>query len=168
MAFDNLTATEIEVGKAVKKDLFRKIKDSLADLDTRATALEGGSGAIDIFNTDVFIGNNPQTAGVAFWEAPFDLTLTECAIQIFARGVVTSGTLTIDIKKNSTPNPTGMTSVFTSAPTMNLASVSDYNRSTGTFNPTYQDVLAGEILRFDITSLPTNLTAFRLILKGGF
>lgn len=168
MAFNNLTNTEIEVGEPVKKELFSKIQESLADLDTRATALEGGSGAIDIFNSDVLIGNNPITTGVAFWEAPFDLTLTECAIQIFARGVVTSGTLTIDIKKNSTPNPTGMTSVFTSAPTIDMASVGDYARATGTFNPSNQSILQGEILRLDLTSLPTNLTAFRIVLKGGF
>jgi hypothetical protein len=168
MAFNNLTNTEIEVGEPVKKELFSKIQESLADLDSRATALEGGSGAIDIFNNDVFIGTNPITTGVAYWEAPFDLTLTECAIQIFARGVVTTGTLTIDIKKNSTPNPTGMTSVFTSAPTINMASVSDYARATGTFNPSNQSITQGQILRFDITSLPTNLTAFRIILKGGF
>jgi hypothetical protein len=168
MAFEVIDPGEYTVGKALRADLFRKIKVDLDDLDARATALEGGSGAIDIFNSDVLIGSNATLTGVAYWEAPFDLTLAECAIQIFARGSVTSGTLTIDIKKNATPNPTGMVSVFTTSPTISMASVSDYHRATGTFNPTNQSITQGQILRFDITSLPNNLTAFRIILKGGF
>lgn len=168
MAFEVIDPGEYTVGKAIRADLFRKIKVDLDDLDSRVTALGTGTGTIEIFNHEIYIGTNPNTTGVVYWEAPVNLTLSECAIQIFARGVVTTGTLTIDIKKNTSPNPTGMTSVFTASPTINMASVSDYHRTTGTFNSSLQALNAGDVIRLDVTSLPTNLSIFRIVLKGIF
>lgn len=168
MAFEVIDPGEYTVGKALRADLFRKIKVDLDDLDARVTSLSSGTGFLEIFNHEFYVGTNPNTTGVLFWESPINLTLTECAIQIFERGTVTSGSLTVDIKKNTTPNPTGMVSVFTSLPTINMASVSDYHRATGTFNSSVQSLTAGEILRMDITSLPTNLSLFRIMLKGSF
>lgn len=52
MAFDNLTDSEIEVGKPITKTLWRKIKDSLANLDSRVDAVSS-SNIIQIFNENI-------------------------------------------------------------------------------------------------------------------
>jgi hypothetical protein len=166
MAFEVIDPGEYTVGKALRADLFRKIKVDLDDLDARATALETGASKVEIFNADIAVGSFGTTVtGLVYHEALQAMTLSECAIQIYEKGSLT-GTLSIDVKKNTTPNSTGMTSVFTSAPTIVYASSSDYQRNTGTFNVTHQTLAKGDILRFDITSMPVGLSRFRIVLIG--
>lgn len=167
MAYNAFTNSEIQVGKAIKKELWQKVKDNFDDHETRlAQAIAGGS-KIEIFNIDFLTGSFGNTiTGVLYHEALQDMSVIEGAIQIFDKNGIVSGILSIDVKKNSTPDNTGMTSIFTTAPSINFATANDYDRSTGTLNTSTQNVLKGEILRLDITSLPVGLGKFRIILIG--
>jgi hypothetical protein len=91
--------------------------------------------------------------------------LVEATVQIFNKNGISSGTLAIDIKRNSTPDNTGMVSVFSVQPSLNYAAVFDYAKGAGTFN-TNQTVVKGQILRLDITSLPVGVGYFRFTLIG--
>jgi hypothetical protein len=167
MAYNAFTNSEIQVGKAIKKELWQKVKDNFDDHETRLAQAVAGSSKIEIFNIDFLIGSFGNTiTGVLYHEALQDMNVIEGAIQIFDKDGIVSGVLSIDVKKNTTPDNTGMVSVFTTAPSINFATANNYDRSTGTLNPSNQSVLKGEILRLDVTSLPVGLGKFRIILIG--
>ena len=170
MAFDPISLDEIEVGDALKRELFRKIKNDLDDLDERVQTLSGGSGKISLINEDVIVGSNGSSilTGALYLEVIQDCIVTEGAIQLFAKSPATTGSLTIDIKKNTTTNPSGFNSIFSVNPTLNVASASDYQRATGTIDPSAQALVVGDIIRLDITSLPAGLQRFRVVLIGEF
>lgn len=170
MAFTTIDPNTIEVGDAVRKDLFDLIKANFDDHETRITALGTGAGRVSLINTDIRIGSNDDgfLTGALHIEVVQACSITEGAIQLFLKSPVTSGTFTVDIKKNTTTNPSGFNSVFTAAPTLNLATAVDYQRATGTVNPATQSLAVGDILKVDITSLPAGLQSFRVVLIGEF
>jgi hypothetical protein len=169
VAFQVINSNEIEVGDPIKAELFSKIKNSLDDLNSRTTAVEVGSASIDVFDFTVLNASASSTfTGMAYYRAKQNFTLTGCEIQIFEKGSLT-GTLEVDVKKNSTPDDTGMSSVFTTKPSLVWASISDYAVSTNqVFDATKIAITSGTILRFDITSMPGSgvLGKFRIQLYG--
>ena len=60
MAYVTIPSTSIEVGDALKKELFDLIKDNLDDHETRIQTLSGGSGKIIVFNDEIFITESHQ------------------------------------------------------------------------------------------------------------
>jgi hypothetical protein len=168
MSYITINDSEIEVGKALREDLFYKIKNNLDDHEARLALAVSGNKKVEIFNLDFRMGNNSSNTLTAllYHEALQDFTLVEGAIQIYDKGSIVTGLLSFDVKKNSTPNDVGMVSVFTTEPTLDFSTASDYARATGTFNPTNQAILKGEILRLDITNIPNTLSKFRVVLIG--
>lgn len=173
MAFNSLPDSLIQVGKAITRTLFKTyIKDNLDDLNTRTLALEGSVNKIVIFDEIVInaatLESGGTITGLDVYRVPSDFQLTDAKIFIFQKGSLT-GTLEMDIKKSSTPDFTSATSVFTTQPSIDYASASDYDESNNTvFNVGAQSVVEGEFLRFDITELPSGgtLTAFGVYLVG--
>jgi len=170
MAFVTINSTNIEVGKPLKKELFDLIKDNFDDHEARILTLGSGSGKISLINTDIRIGSTDDQflTGAFHYEVIQDCIITEGAIQLFERSPATTGNLIVDVKKNTTTNPSGFNSVFTSAPTINVATAADYDRATGTINPSVQALTVGDIIRVDITGLPAGLQRFRVVLIGEF
>lgn len=170
MAFTTIDPNTIEIGDALRKDLFDLIKSNMDDLDSRITALGTGAGKVSLINTDIAIGSNDDgfLTGALHVEVIQNCSITEGAIQLFLKSPATSGSLTVDVKKNTTTNPSGFNSVFTSAPTLDFTTATDYQRATGTVNPATQALVVGDILRVDITGLPTGLQKFRVVLVGEF
>lgn len=168
MAFNEILANEIDVGDAIKKELWDKVKDNFTDLNSRLDDVEGAGARVSLFNTAVRLGSydNSFLLGDIDVEVIQDCVISEGAIQIYEKSPATTGNLVVDIKKNTTTNPSGFNSVFTSPPAINVAVASDYTRATGTLNPTYQTLTKGDILRVEITSIPTGLQKFRLVLFG--
>ena len=170
MAYTSINSANIQVGKAIKKELWDLIKSNLDDHETRLLALSGGSGKLNLINTDINIGSTSSSllTGAFYIEIIQDCIVTEGAIQFFAKSPATTGNLVVDVKKNTSTNPTGFTSLFTSAPTLSASTDPDFTRATGTVNPSTQVLNIGDILRVDITSLPVGLQKFRLVLVGEF
>jgi len=168
MSFITIPSGWLTVGQAVKQRLFTRIKDNLDDLDSRITVLSSSSRYIPIINEDIKIQSNASglLTGIIFIEIIQSCSITEASIQLFAKGMATSGTLSIDIKKNTTTNPTGFTSIFTTAPSLNLATGYDYQRQLGVINTSVSTLSAGDILRVDITNLPAGLESFRITAFG--
>jgi hypothetical protein len=166
--FNPIPASLIQVGKALKKEIFDLIKGNFDDINSRLSVLEAGGARVIVLNNDVILSSSATTfTGLAYFKAPQNFSLNNCEIQIFEKGSIATGTLEIDIKKNSTPDNAGMASVFTTQPSINFASASDYGVSTNqVFDSTISQVDAGDILRFDITSLPVGLGKFRILLFG--
>lgn len=170
MAFVTISTDEIEVGDPLKKDLFDKIKNSLDDLDSRATSLENQNAKVVVFNQLITNAASFSTAtGLAYVPVLFDYNLIGAELRIFEKGSLT-GFLEIDIQK-STGNldSTDFGTVFTTKPKITFASVSDYGRSTNQVFDTNQIALeTGDTLRLDITQMPSGgvLGKFLLTLYG--
>lgn len=168
MAYEEITEEEIKVGKAVKKEIFRKTRNSLIDHENRITSLSLGAAPIVIFNSDVQNASSARSlTGFAYWRSYVAFTLSTVMIQIFQKGIVTSGILSVDIKKGPTPDDGTMVSMLTTLPQINFATAPDYASAVGIINPSNQAILVNDILRFDVTSLPSiPLGKFRILVYG--
>lgn len=107
----------------------------------------------EIFNCQIQIATEAVSAsGLVHFRAPVALNISSVAAQIYEKNGVVTGSLTVDIKKNSTPNDVGMVSIFSTLPTFNFATAVDYDSSTGTRSTSA--IAVGQYLRLDLTSIP--------------
>ena len=171
MAFQALNDNEIAVGKALVKNIFQKTKDNFDAIHSDLNSALIGSSKIEVFNSTVLLGNFYSTlTGIAYYQAPSNITLNACIISIFDKGTISTGNLEIDVKKNSSFDPDGMTSVFSTRPKVDMATISDYGKSsdTGQTATVFQSatVSGNDILRLDITSIPAGLGRFNVFLIG--
>jgi len=168
MAFTTIPSALINVGKAIKKEIFSYVKDNFDDHETRINSLEGGANRVEVFNNTVLLGSISSTyTGIVFYEAQTAFTLTGAKVSIFETGSISSGTLEIDFKKNSSPDDTGMASIFTTKPSIDFTTASDYEESSNqVLDGTKTSISIGDFIRFDITSLPVGLGKLRIVLYG--
>jgi hypothetical protein len=158
----------INVGKAIKKELFSLIKDNLDDHESRITSLALGASPVEVFNFPVFNASSSASfTGLAYFTASAAFTVSSVQIQIWDKGLITSGTLSIDIQKGTSTNGTTFNSILTTQPIINFASDADYVVKYGALDVTQQSVAQGDILRLDVTSLPTiPLGKFKVLVYG--
>ena len=157
MAFTPISSTQIQVGRAIKKELWDVVKDGLDDLNSRLNSVEASSPKIKVIEFYVLNASSFSTAtGLYYYRSVDTFTLTSATIQIFEKGSLT-GTFEADIKK-STTNLDGpsFSTVFTTKTSINFASASNYAISTNqVFDPTKVSIVPGNYLRLDLTQLPT-------------
>lgn len=168
MAFTALPSGSLDVGDPIKKELFDTIRSNEIDLDSRITSVEVSASRIIVFDETVINATSAATfTGLNYYRALQNFTLTGAELSTFEHGSLT-GSLQIDIKRNTSYNDTGMISVFTTKPSIAMASA-DYSVSTNqVFSGAQINITAGTILRFDVTSMPTNgtLGKFRIQIYG--
>lgn len=124
----------------------------------------GGASQITVFDTVILnASNSTSLTGVDLFTATKNFTLSMVEIQIFTKGSITSGTLTVDIKKSSTLGGT-FTSVLSTQPSINFATATDYQKATGVISTA--SVSANDILRLDVTSLPAGLGRIKVLVYG--
>jgi hypothetical protein len=156
MAFSSISNLAIAVGSAIKAELWSKVKNNFDDLNTRLNNVEGSSSKIPIIKFFVLNGSQFSTGtGLYYWESNDNFTITSAYVQIFEKGSLT-GTFEVDIKKSTTDlNSTSFTTIFTTKPSLDFSSIADYAKSTNqVFDPTKVSMVAGNLLRFDITQMP--------------
>ena len=130
----------------------KTLKQAVIDGDLGAGG--GGGGSTEIFNNVIILSSSAATlTGLNYFRALSGLTISSIVVQLWTKGAVASGNLTIDIKKNNSPAAAGMTSIFSVLPTFNFASASDYSTSTGTISTS--GLSGGDWLRLDVTSIPS-------------
>lgn len=169
MPFVTIPSNAIDVGDPITKDLWDKVKGNLDDLDQRLTGTETSQNQIVLFDALYINSSSAVTiTGIDDTNALQNVTLTDCYVQIYEKGSLT-GALEIDVKVNSTPDDTGMVSVFSTKPKITLASASDFDKSTNQiFDGTKVDVTEGFNIRLDVTEMPGSgvLGKFRVVLVG--
>jgi hypothetical protein len=164
--FTPISPSEIEVGEAIKKELWDKVKVSLDDLDARLTPVEVISGKVTVFKFPIVNASSFSTlTGITYFTADFPFNLVSAYIQIFEKGSLT-GTLEIDVRRSTTDlNGPSFSSVFTTRPSINVTTASNYAQSTNAvFDVTQNQVQAGNHLRLDITSMPSGGTLGKFLL----
>lgn len=151
MAFVAIDPTQIEVGKAVRKELWTKTKDNLDDLDTRLTAQESVGEKIVIINSDIVnlaqYANGSTLNALFVYEAPLDLNLITCELTVSTAG--TSGAVEGDIRIG--PNRTTLSSVFSTRPSVDFSAGDDATSNNQVFAVTEVD--EGELIVFDILTI---------------
>lgn len=158
MVFVSINPASIQVGDPIKSELTTLIKDNLDDLDQRVTAQATSAKKVEIFKYLLLNGSSFSTAtGLDYYQAVESFTITNAEIRIFEVGALT-GFIEIDIKKSTTDMDTAsFSSIFTTKPKITYATANDYDASTNqVFNTGLISIVAGDILRLDITIAPTN------------
>ena len=169
MAFITIPDSLIEVGKAITNTLFKTyVKGGLDDHESRINTLEsGGSTDKEVFNDLVFVGATDTYTGVDFFTAYAPMSVDNAFIRIFAKGALT-GILEIDVLKSTTDtNPVSFTTIFSTKPSIDFSTATDYEKSlNGVLNNGASTLDEGDILRFDITSIPSGLDSFLILVSG--
>lgn len=168
MAFQAINDSEIDVGKPTKKELWKKVQNSLNAHEERISTLAIGAAPVEIFNLDIVNATSSSSlTGLLHHKAFIGFSVSTVEVQIFEKGFITSGILEVDLKKNTTLDDIGMISVLSTKPKIDFSLNNDYDVSAGILIPELQFINAGEFLRLDITSLPTiPLGKFRVIVYG--
>lgn len=167
MAYSEITSAEIQVSKALRKELMLKIKNNFDAHETLLTSLSVGSGPAVVFNEEIYnISSTMTLTGIAYWKAHASVNITKAEIQIFTKEGITSGIVEYDLKKSSTLGGTYAT-ILTTKPAINYASAVDYESNDGVLNAG-QAVAQDHILRLDITSVPAGkvITKIRVRVYG--
>ena len=127
----------------------------------------GGAAAYELFNATIQNATGATSlTGVAYFKVPANMSVTLVTLSLYTKGGISTGSLTMDLKKNSTPDNVGMTSIFDTLPTLNLATAADYATNAGVLNATNKALTAGQWVRLDLTSIPAGLSSFYVSVYG--
>ena len=169
MAFNSIPDILIQVGKAVKRDIFTLVKDNDDDLNSRLNTLESNANSNLIYSgliTNAVSANS--FSGLMIHRVETSINLIDCKIAIFTKGSLT-GILEVDIQRSSSPDFTSSVSVFTTRPSIDYSTAIDYAESSNAVFDNGQIALSeGDYLRLDVTSLPTSgvISKFVFYLNG--
>lgn len=160
MAFSAITSGEITSGKPVAATTQTKIKDNFDDHEARIESLESSiSNFLPIIlsvNGYYFVATN-----VLKTTANSSLTITGGRILINTAG--SSGTTQVDILRSRASVSGGAyLSIFSTKPSVASSAGNDALSSNGVLDLTKVDIIAGDILRLDITSAQVNAVGFEV------
>ena len=138
--------------------LNKTLNQAIVDGDIGAGGGGGGS-PLEIFSEVVqVVAPTVSSQGISYFISPGSSTISFVKLMVWDKNGVTTGNLTIDIKKNTSPNPTGMTSIFSVLPTLNFATASNYDSNAGTISTSAISI--NDVLRLDVTSIPSGFIGY--------
>lgn len=161
MSFTAITTPEVTSGKPVTADVGLKIKDNFDDHESRLLSIEGGAGTT--YPSIVFRVNGPYyhgwsgtITGLVKSAVNFSITITGVRLIIDTAG--SSGTTEIDVKFKRGGG--SWTSILSTKPTVAFGAGDDATSSNGVVDAANNDLLAGDLLRLDLTSVQTGGSGF--------
>lgn len=184
MSYSAITATEIEVGKPVKKSLFNKVKDNFDDHETRVNSLEAGASKIEVANFELggYIDhyNLSELSSVAMHHANTAFTISELEVVIIdspnaldsgGSAIVSSadGTLELELEK-STDGGANFGTILSTRPQVidgeNGAGSSSNDVANVSAILANSSVNSGDILRIKVTSKKDTQGSFLILCYG--
>lgn len=171
MAFTSFSAAALAVGKSLKKELWDLVKSNFDDHESRILSVEVASSLITIFDETVYNGssNAASFTNLLLYKATVPITITRVQLQIFEKGAITSGLLTLDCKKSSTLNQAGFATILTTQASIDFATDPDFTEDNAVINGALNDLAVDDFLKVDITGLPSAaipLSQFRIVVYG--
>lgn len=154
MPFIPITEAEIEPGKSVRSETLDKIRTNLDELDSRATALEGGTNTV--YPPIIFRVNGPYSSlvgvdGVLSTTCNFNLTIT--GVYLICETAGSAGTTTVELEYK---RGAGAWTAVCSTPPSLAHSAGNYAQSTNAvLDPANVGIQAGDFLRINLTSTQT-------------
>ena len=155
MAFTAITSGEITSGQPVATTTQTKIKDNFDDHETRLEAMESFNAANPpiIFRVN---GQYPVATDVTKTTSNFAFNIAGVRILVDQAG--SSGTVQIDIKRKRGAG--SFTSIFTVLPSVAYSAGNDALSTNAVLDSGVIDLVAGDILRLDITSAQVSGSGF--------
>jgi hypothetical protein len=157
MAYTPVADANTDVGKPVRSTDLKQLVTNQDDFNTRLNSVESFTSKVILFGEPIRNAASFQTLS-ALEDIPIinPLNIVEAKLWIYLTGSLT-GTLEVDVLRSSSPDFTGATSIFTTRPSINFATASDYDESTNAVIDVAQQSLSdGDYLRLSITSMPSN------------
>jgi len=164
MAFSSLAQALIEVGKSVKKEIFQTLKNNQDDLDSRVTTFESLAKKVVVFDASIKNASSASTLTAFYaYRIPSAMTLIDAKVVAYTIGGRT-GTLEVNVRKGTSSDQSTGVSVFTTRPSLDYGTASDFDESSNTvFDNNNKDLVEGNYLFFDVTSLPSPVLGAFLI-----
>lgn len=151
MAFSSLTDTLIQIGKAVKREIFTTLKNNQDDLDSRVSAIETTS-RVEVFNFSTTGSPNDYNLTmleqIETYETFTELSLTEAKMTLVDSLSTSIGNIEMDILAST--DGTTYTTIFSSKPTI---TASGTQSGSFTINPTYTTIDNGTFLKLAFDSI---------------
>ena len=174
MAFTVIPTEWLEVGKAIKKRLFTRIKDNLDDHETRIDGLESGANKVEIFNFEVMGFINDYAASeliqIGTYRAANDTTITEVKLILMngssSPASTADGALSIDLQKSSDNGATWNTILSGQPVIEDGVSASGSESGLVTFILGGEDILVDDIIRVNVTSKKDTQGSFLITVYG--
>jgi hypothetical protein len=160
--FSSISSSLIVAGEPVKQELWTKTKDNFDDHESRISSLETTSlvfKPIDFYISGHYYIYGTQS-GVLFEKLTYDIEIQSTNLILLTTG--SAGNLEVDLLFKRGANP--FVSVYATKPILNNTA-SQFDINTGVLSTT--TLLAGDVLRLDITQAMTNNTGFMLQLEYG-
>ncbi len=161
--------TAKNIGDPVEIEDINQTISNETDLNTRVQSLEALNQTVIVYDGPIRNAATFTTlTGVLFFRAPIDFLVTTLEVAITTKGSLT-GDLELDIKKSSSMDFSSAVSIFTTKPTVDFDTVSNYAIvANGVFNSGLSAITEGQFLRVDITGMPTGdiLKLFNLTILG--
>lgn len=160
MAFEEIQSAQIETGDPVTNELMEKIKNSFDNHEERISDLEAGASAREplAFYVKGNYSPFPPVTGVAYRRLFANITLTGGRLFVIDAG--SAGTLEIDVQYKR--GVAAFASIFSTLPSAIYTDGSYYLSTNGVLSVT--DLLAGDILRLDISTAQTGNEEFHVYL----
>ena len=159
--FSALDPLLIQVGKAIKKEIFDRLRINQNDIQDRLSAVEIAQKKIVVYDALVVNASSATSlTGLGLWRAPQAFTLTDAKVAIFEKGVLT-GLLELDFQISDSTDFSSSSSAFTTRPSIDFddAGTADYDESSNAvFDNGTKDIDEGDYIRFDVSALPGNGT----------
>lgn len=168
MAYTSLSSTLYAVGRAVTRQLFSTLGNSMDDLNTRVLSLEASANKIEVFNGLVMNAAAYSSAtAVIFHRIQSAIDITDVKVALYDKGGISSGTLSVDVQKASGGNDfSSSVSILTTQPSLDLSVAANYAESSNAVLNVNKSCSEGDWIRVDITSLPSGLGFFHLYVIG--
>lgn len=168
MAFTSISSTLIAVGKAIKRELWLTTKDNFDDHEARLLDIETAGSLIPIWDETIYSTSSAASlTGMLFFRAKQTMKVVRVQVQIFTKGSISSGSVTLDVKKSSSLNPAGFATILTTTASVNFATDPDYTSDDAVINSGLNSLAIDDYIRADITALPTTpVGKIRVIVYG--
>lgn len=155
MPFTSITTTEIASGKPVAATTQTKIKDNFDNHESRIVTIESAGSA---FPPIIFRVNGGYCVKSALIKTTANFSFNITGIRILVDTAGSAGTIEVDVQKKTGAGV--FESVLTTLPTVLFSAGNDALSTNAILNPTKVGVVAGDILRLDITSAQTDGLGF--------
>lgn len=165
--FTPIDINTIKVGDPITRDLWLAIKNSLDDLDFRVNSLSTTGGTVFIFNGDVSLVNfSPSKPNIFYYTARQDFSINDFRVRLFTKEGISSGNLTFDLQKSSSPLDASFSSILSSNLTFNFATDADYSEKISIINANLNEITTGQIIRVKISNVPSGFAGTFLMSIG--
>ena len=158
MAFNPITNTEIESGKPVTSTTANKVQDNFDDHEARLQDLEAGSAVAYppiIMRLNGPYGNLITRNNLLKTMPNFNLTIL--GVRLFIETAGSAGSTEVMIRRVRA----GVSNnVLSSGLSVLFSTGNNYLSPNASFNPSYVDIDAGDLIILDLTSLQTNADTF--------